>query len=379
MFALERPARAPRLAQLRLPPGRRQARSAARPRELPVQRDHRGHRAGRRHPARRHQSAPGGGRAQRPHPQALAPGRIRRRPDRRAGPISPTPTSIWAPGRRRSKRWSTASTASPSVLREAKQPMVIVGAAAAARADGAAVLAAAAQDRASRDARARRRAGTRFNVLQRRRLARRRPRPRLRAGRGRARRGGHAGGRRQGCARRGLPAWAPMRSTCSALGKAFVVYQGSHGDAGAQRADVVLPGAAYTEKSATYVNTEGRAQMTGRAAFAPGDAKEDWAIVRALSAPCRPASCPTTTFRRCAPPCTRRRPALARLDAVEPAGIDGRGGARRARRCAGDRAVRRAPCATSTSPTRSRAPPPSWPSSARSPRAMQQGTTGTHG
>ena len=70
----------------------------------------------------------------------------------------------------------------------------------------------------------------------------------------------------------------------SALGKAFVIYQGSHGDAGAQRADVVLPGSAYTEKSATYVNVEGRAQMASRAAFPPGDAKEDWAIVRALSA-----------------------------------------------------------------------------------------------
>jgi len=64
----------------------------------------------------------------------------------------------------------------------------------------------------------------------------------------------------------------------------FVVYQGSHGDAGAHRADVILPGAAYTEKSATYVNTEGRAQMTARAAMPPGQAKEDWAIVRALSA-----------------------------------------------------------------------------------------------
>jgi NADH-quinone oxidoreductase subunit G len=67
------------------------------------------------------------------------------------------------------------------------------------------------------------------------------------------------------------------------LGNAFVVYMGSHGDAGAERADVILPGSAYTEKSATYVNTEGRAQMTARAAFPPGDAKEDWAIIRALS------------------------------------------------------------------------------------------------
>ncbi|MGC2854026.1 NADH-quinone oxidoreductase subunit NuoG [Novispirillum sp. DQ9] len=67
------------------------------------------------------------------------------------------------------------------------------------------------------------------------------------------------------------------------LGKAFVVYQGSHGDAGAMRADVVLPGAAYTEKDATYVNTEGRCQRTRRAVFPPGDAREDWAVIRALS------------------------------------------------------------------------------------------------
>jgi NADH-quinone oxidoreductase subunit G len=65
---------------------------------------------------------------------------------------------------------------------------------------------------------------------------------------------------------------------------AFVVYQGTHGDRGAHRADVILPGAAYTEKSGTYVNTEGRVQMTDRAAFPPGDAREDWAILRALSA-----------------------------------------------------------------------------------------------
>jgi NADH-quinone oxidoreductase subunit G len=69
----------------------------------------------------------------------------------------------------------------------------------------------------------------------------------------------------------------------NALGTAFVVYVGTHGDAGAHRADVILPGAAYTEKSATYVNTEGRVQMAARANFPPGDAREDWAIVRALS------------------------------------------------------------------------------------------------
>ena len=64
----------------------------------------------------------------------------------------------------------------------------------------------------------------------------------------------------------------------------FVVYIGTHGDHGAHRADVVLPAAAYPEKSAIYVNTEGRAQLAERAAFPPGDAREDWAILRALSA-----------------------------------------------------------------------------------------------
>jgi len=65
---------------------------------------------------------------------------------------------------------------------------------------------------------------------------------------------------------------------------AFVVYQGTHGDRGAHRADVILPSAAYTEKSALYVNTEGRVQLGERAAFPPGEAREDWAILRALSA-----------------------------------------------------------------------------------------------
>src|SRR5262249_1604352 len=64
---------------------------------------------------------------------------------------------------------------------------------------------------------------------------------------------------------------------------AFVVYIGTHGDRGAHRADVILAGAAYPEKSGIYVNTEGRVQMAERAAFPPGDAREDWAIIRALS------------------------------------------------------------------------------------------------
>jgi NADH-quinone oxidoreductase subunit G len=64
---------------------------------------------------------------------------------------------------------------------------------------------------------------------------------------------------------------------------AFVVYIGTHGDNGAHRADVILPGAAYPEKSGLYINTEGRVQLGNRASFPPGDAREDWSILRALS------------------------------------------------------------------------------------------------
>ena len=64
----------------------------------------------------------------------------------------------------------------------------------------------------------------------------------------------------------------------------FVIYQGSHGDRGAHRADIILPGAAYTEEAGLFVNTEGRPQLAARASFAPGHAKENWAILRALSA-----------------------------------------------------------------------------------------------
>ncbi|MDX8349549.1 NADH-quinone oxidoreductase subunit NuoG [Cognatiyoonia sp. IB215446] len=65
---------------------------------------------------------------------------------------------------------------------------------------------------------------------------------------------------------------------------AFVIYQGSHGDRGAHRADIILPSAAYTEENGLFVNTEGRPQLAMRAGFPPGEAKENWAILRALSA-----------------------------------------------------------------------------------------------
>ena len=62
-----------------------------------------------------------------------------------------------------------------------------------------------------------------------------------------------------------------------------VIYQGSHGDRGAHRADIIFPSACYTEESGIFINTEGRAQLAFRANFAPGDAKENWAVIRALS------------------------------------------------------------------------------------------------
>jgi NADH-quinone oxidoreductase subunit G len=105
-------------------------------------------------------------------------------------------------------------------------------------------------------------------------------------------------------------------------GSAFVIYQGSHGDRSAHRADVILPGAAYTEKSATHVNTEGRAQVTERAVFPPGEAKEDWAIIRALSAPLG-HTLPYDTLTALRAAMYRAAPQLARLGAVEAARRDG--------------------------------------------------------
>ncbi len=99
------------------------------------------------------------------------------------------------------------------------------------------------------------------------------------------------------------------------LGDAFVIYQGSHGDAGAHRADVILPGAAYTEKSAIYVNTEGRTQMTARATFPPGEAREDWKIVRALSEVLG-KTLPFDTVQELRAKLFARHPHLAEIDTV---------------------------------------------------------------
>ncbi len=102
------------------------------------------------------------------------------------------------------------------------------------------------------------------------------------------------------------------------LGDAFVVYQGHHGDAGAQRADVVLPGAAYTEKNALYVNTEGRVQQTRLAVFPPGEAREDWKVVRALSTVLgKPL--PYKSLREVRARIAKIAPHLGRIDALTPA------------------------------------------------------------
>ncbi len=104
----------------------------------------------------------------------------------------------------------------------------------------------------------------------------------------------------------------------TALGRAFVIYQGHHGDAGASRADVVLPGAAYTEQSATYVNTEGRPQRTKLAVFAPGEARADWTILRALSAVLgRPLSFDSLAVLRAR--MAEHNPVFGALDRIVPA------------------------------------------------------------
>ena len=202
------------------------------------------------------------------------------------------------------------------VLAKAKRPMVIVGQAALARPDGAAVLSAAAQValNAMQDVDE---TWNAFNVLH------------TAAGR--------VGGLDLGFipGANGLDVAGQLQAAASGalkvvyllgadeldvapLKDAFVIYQGSHGDAGASVADIVLPGAAYTEKNATFVNTEGRAQMAARVGFAPGEAKEDWAILRALSGHLGTAL-PFDTLAQLRAAMYEEAPVLAALDDVEPA------------------------------------------------------------
>ncbi|WP_454685883.1 NADH-quinone oxidoreductase subunit NuoG [Agrobacterium leguminum] len=160
-------------------------------------------------------------------------------------------------------------------LKSAKNPLIIIGQGALARADGAAVLAAAAKLAVSVGAVTEEWNG--FSVLH----------------TAAARVGGLDIGFVPG---EGGVASAEMVASMDVLfllgadeldlsnkGAKFTVYIGSHGDQGAMNADVILPGAAYTEKSGIWVNTEGRVQVGNRAGFAPGEAREDWAILRALS------------------------------------------------------------------------------------------------
>lgn len=101
---------------------------------------------------------------------------------------------------------------------------------------------------------------------------------------------------------------------------AFVVYQGHHGDKGAQIADIVLPGAAYTEKNATYINTEGRIQMTRAATGLPGAARTDWKIIRAASE-FLGAPLPYDDVAALRGRMVQLSPALATYDIVEPVAL----------------------------------------------------------
>jgi len=167
------------------------------------------------------------------------------------------------------------------VLKNAKKPMLIVGAGALMRADGAAVLAAA---KAIADATGMVTDGWNgFNVLQ---TAASRVGG-LDIGFVPEKDGLDTAGILDACGEGKIEVLYLLAADGMEPGKlsdTFIIYQGHHGDSGAHMADVILPGAAYTEKNATYVNTEGRVQRGHLAVFAPGEAKEDWAIVRALSA-----------------------------------------------------------------------------------------------
>ncbi len=207
-------------------------------------------------------------------------------------------------------------------LQEAKHPLVIVGAGAVARADGAAVLTAAAKIAAAAS-QGKEAAGSAFNVLH---AAASRVAG-LDLGFVPGEGGLDVAGMLAAAAKGQLEVVYLLGAdeiAMAALGKAFVIYQGSHGDAGAERADVVLPGAAYTEKSGTYVNTEGRVQMANKAVFPPGDAKEDWAILRALSAHVG-HKLPYDSLAALRADMYKAAPVLARLDAVEAADMRGLG------------------------------------------------------
>jgi len=200
-------------------------------------------------------------------------------------------------------------------LKNAKNPMIIVGMGALAREDGAAILALARQ--AAEACNVVREGWNGFNVLH----------------KAASRVGGLEAGfvpGEGGLDRDGILAAAHAGKMdvvyllgadeidMSKLGKAFVVYQGHHGDAGAHRADVVLPGVAYTEKDAIYVNTEGRVQLARRAVQPPGEAREDWAIVRALSEVMN-QKLPFDTLAQLRSKLVQANPVFAGIDRIKPA------------------------------------------------------------
>ena len=139
----------------------------------------------------------------------------------------------------------------------------------------------------------------------------------------------------------------------------FVVYQGHHGDAGAARADVILPGAAYTEKPGTYVNTEGRVQRGFLAVYPPGEAREDWKILRAFSEMVGHTAA-LRHDRRAARAAGAGEPGVRphRLPAALRLRRSERSGGRSGRAVATRRSCRRSP--TTTRPIRSAAPARPW-------------------
>jgi NADH-quinone oxidoreductase subunit G len=195
------------------------------------------------------------------------------------------------------------------VLKKAERPLVLVGAGALARPDGAAIAALAAK--AAIALGAVKEGWTGFGVL-------------------------HSAASRVGALDLGfVPGEGALTATKMADGGAldvlfllgadeievapgaFVVYVGTHGDRGAHRADVILPGAAYPEKSGIYVNTEGCVQMAARAGFPPGDAREDWAILRALS-DVLSARLPYDSLAQLRAAMFKAHPHLARIGQIAP-------------------------------------------------------------
>ena len=209
------------------------------------------------------------------------------------------------------------------VLKGAEKPIVLVGAAATSRADGAAILAQAA--RLAVDVGALKDGWNGFGVLH-----------TTASGVGALDIGFAPGESGLNAAKMIAPGALDVLFSLGAdevdvAPGAFVIYIGTHGDRGAHRADVILPGAAYTEKSGLFVNTEGRVQMANRAGFPPGEAREDWAILRALS-DMLGHKLPFDSLSALRQTIFKAVPHLMRLDQIEPSDaaavrtLAGRGG-----------------------------------------------------